>query len=53
MTDAHTETKAPVRYFMNERRGLCEVSNVAGIDWRDAGTDHDVGGAQRDGVTQR
>ena len=52
VTDTDTKTKAPLRQFVNERRGLGIVRRMACIDVGDAGAEGDLVGCQGQGCTQ-
>src|SRR5215510_15352074 len=52
VTDTDPKTKAPLRQFVNERRGLGIVRRMARIDVRNAGAEGDLVRCQGQGFTQ-
>ena len=52
VTDTDTKTKAPLRQFVNERRGLGIVSRMARIDVGDAGAKGNLVCCEGQGCTQ-
>ena len=52
VTDTNTKTKAPLRQFMDKRRGLRVVCRMARIDVRNAGAKGDLMGRQGQGFAQ-
>src|SRR5215475_7560567 len=52
MTDTDAKTKAPLRQFVDERRGLGVVRRMARIDVRNAGAEGNLVRCQGQGCTQ-